>query len=461
MVNNLTHRFIARLVVEANTPIFIGSGDSSLITDAVIQKDHNGIPIIPGSALAGVLRHSLEDFDATETNWNDIFGFQNGNAGLGSRIIISSAYFLQGNFTVVESLTDQLNLELQNNISNLKSRQHVKINDKGVALKNGLFDNEVVYKGAMFIFEISLKGSLTDSKVWEKIISEFMKPEFRIGMGTRKGYGKLKVKKIYNKCFDLSVADSFNAYLNFNPSLNNPQLVFDEVDNDELYSNKYSVYTLSLKPDNFFIFSKGFGDAEVDCKPFTEVVMKYIENNEIEFVEQTVVPATSVKGALSHRVCFHYNKITKCFADNSKNNIGKTGIQNFAVNELFGSEKDEMGMIAHRGCVIIDDLYYDDINNDKIFNHVAIDRFTGGTMDGHLFSEKVSRKTGSSIDFKIILKKAVFSEHVVEAFENALVDLCKGLLPLGGMTTKGNGIFTGSLSRNNSILYSYQEKAAL
>jgi hypothetical protein len=46
------------------------------------------------------------------------------------------------------------------------------------------------------------------------------------------------------------------------------------------------------------------------------------------------------------------------------------------------------------------------------------------------------------------LEKAIYDEHVIEAFENSLKDICKGLLPLGGMTTKGNGIFTGTLTKN-------------
>jgi len=36
-----------------------------------------------------------------------------------------------------------------------------------------------------------------------------------------------------------------------------------------------------------------------------------------------------------------------------------------------------------------------------------------------------------------------------------LQDICKGLLPLGGMTTKGHGVFTGTLFLNDNTKFSY------
>jgi hypothetical protein len=147
-----------------------------------------------------------------------------------------------------------------------------------------------------------------------------------------------------------------------------------------------------------------------------------------------------------------------------------TGNFNDAVYQLFGGEVGGMRLKAdeksfqsieygpetkegQRGKVIIDDLYFNEgqIVNDKIFNHVAIDRFTGGAMNGALFSEKSSRFIqNNKLELYIALEKAIYDEHVIEAFENSLKDICKGLLPLGGMTTKGNGIFTGTLTKNKT-----------
>lgn len=471
MENKLNHRYIARLIVVATTPLFVGSGDASLMTDSLVQKDHNGLPMIPGTSLAGVLRHSIEDFTGNKVDWKDIFGYQDGNDGLGSRLKVSSAYFLKGDKKVAEGITTNIDEGLLNKLDSLPTRQHVRITDKGVAADNGLFDNEVVYKGAKFIFEIELKGLESDRKNWEKIIDEIKSPAFRVGQGTRNGYGNLKVTQIFNMRYDLNDENDFNDYLEFNPFFN-ASLDFDNVEESE----SAAAYTLQLQPDDFFIFSEGFGDEDVDNKPVMEEVMTY-QYDKIEFEEKTLIPASSVKGAIAHRVCFHYNKnndnpdynkSNPVFADKIKerDKNGKlyfdkyTGEENPAVARLFGKKGriEKNKDTGQRGILILDDLYFDDIDNNKIFNHVAIDRFTGGAIDGALFSEKVSYKKDKQVTLKIYLSDSNIEEKIREALENALTDICKGLLPLGGMTTKGFGMFTGKLLKGGIEIFDYNKK---
>ena len=55
-----THRFLARLVIEAKTPLAIGSGEKDIISDALVATDVNGLPYIPGTAIAGVVRSLLK-----------------------------------------------------------------------------------------------------------------------------------------------------------------------------------------------------------------------------------------------------------------------------------------------------------------------------------------------------------------------------------------------------------------
>src|SRR5699024_3288118 len=229
MEGKLNYRYIARLIVKAQTPLFVGSGKASLLKDALVQKDCYELPMIPGTSLTGVLRHAvMKDYDKSELSEYsdeklekyfsllDFFGCQirdstledrfekkafekwykerlssnkrdtqtvNIPDGLGSRLIVSSASFLLGNERVAEDLDENIPEELIRRLDNLPVRQHVRINEKGVAEKNKLFDNEVVYKGARFVFEVELKGTASDKQTWEKIISLFKNPLFRIGQG--------------------------------------------------------------------------------------------------------------------------------------------------------------------------------------------------------------------------------------------------------------------------------------
>lgn len=449
----MTHRYIARFVLEAETPLFVGSGQASLLKDALVQKDINGFPMILGTSLAGVLRHAL-----ASNKWIDeVFGFAEGNKGTGSLLKVSSAQMILNNGLVSEGILDNLDTDLLNRFTNLPSRQHVRITDKGVAADKGLFDNEVVYKGVRFMFELELKGTKSDEEYWNDIINQVKSPTFRIGSGTRNGYGSMKVISIFDKSFDLRNKNEFDAYLKIDPSFNvSPG--FKNIESTEFVNKHYQKYTLKLEPDSFFIFSEGFGDEEADNRPLEEEVVTY-QNGTIVFEKQTVIPASSIKGAISHRVAFHYNRLTNQFADQGN---GTVGVENPAVAELFGKAgqgAEKKVLEAQAGNVFINDFYYseDQVANNKIFNHVAIDRFTGGAMDGALFSEKVSNLLDDEFNFDVYVKYAK-DDQIKQALECALTDICKGLLPLGGMTTKGHGMFTGTLSKNGNELFNYENQ---
>ncbi|MCU0325448.1 MAG: RAMP superfamily CRISPR-associated protein, partial [Spirosomaceae bacterium] len=442
-----THRYIARIVLQAKTALFVGSGESSLLKDAIVQKDHLGLPMIQGSSLMGVLSHAflskydLGIIDKEKEKAIKLWGYQFFGdelesyikyykreidpkideakipKGYGSRLRMSSAYMQYKKDTVAEGEPTAEIEKVIEKFSELPARQHVKITDKGVATDKGLFNNEVVYAGTRFIFEMELIGNDGDNEIWKSIIEEIKKPTFRIGQGTRKGYGSMEVIKLAQRVYDLKKEDDFYDYTNFDNSLNaeNVGLAYEPVINHG-YSN---VFKLKLTPDKYFIFGLGSGDREVDSKPIEENIVYYTDT-EIEFQKKSLIPASSIKGALAHRVAFHFNKLNNFFAGNPE---AKTGAENLAVIELFGLEaKNNEG---RRGCVVIDDLYYssNEIKNDKIFNHVAIDRFTGGAMDSALFSEKVSYFTdeNAAIELNIHLEKSDFSEPtIINAFEEAL-----------------------------------------
>ena len=166
-----------------------------------------------------------------------------------------------------------------------------------------------------------------------------------------------------------------------------------------------------------------------------------------------LIPATSVKGAIAHRTAFYYNKINGWFAGDSN---AKTGSDNHAVATLFGSID---GTKATRGNVIISDEFASETFEDKIFDHVAIDRFTGGAIDGALFNEKATNAKGYPFSITILVDNNALQEDAIKiAFENALRDICKGILPLGGAVNKGYGMFHGTLTCNNKSLTLEEEK---
>lgn len=466
MIMKYTYRYIARIILEAKTALFAGSGETSLLKDALVQKDYFGFPMIQGSSLTGVLRHALENQDTRE-EWKAFFGFQKKGNGSGSKVKISSAYLLFPDGKIAEKLNEDGSIPFKEYLShfdNLPSRQHVRITYKGVAdsAEGGLFENEVVYKGCRFIFEMEIKGDGSETNQWNALLNQLKNPLFRIGQGTRNGYGNLQIISCRQKKFNLNKEEDFQAYLHFDPSFNAANDTLTETITDLNFQSKALIhYELKLEPDAFFIFSSGYGDDQVDNQPLTEKVLVYNHSvKKLDFVSNTVFPASSIKGAISHRTCFHYYKLKGVYADKIDPLLhkNKTGINNKAVASLFGIGTGEINTAA-RGRVIIDDLYFDDIDNKKVINHVAINRFTGGAMQGALFSERVSQ-TDQEIKLNIYLEKKKEEddedEDIIKAFENTLKDICNGLLPLGGMTTKGHGIFTGQLFKDKIKMDTYE-----
>lgn len=318
-----THRYIARICVEAETPIAVGSGEKGLNTDRLVAKDVNGLPYIPGTGLTGVLRHSFDNGE-----WVDeIFG-SGGSDGKGSRLIISSAFLLgEDGTTVMDGLRQlKMNDGYYSYFNRLPERDHVRINHKGAAdaENHGKFDEELVHKGTRFVFEIELIANDSDKDNWEKLIQAIASPSYRIGAGTRKGFGKLKIIPNLTKtvAWNLSVEKDLKSYLQKSSSLNEDISGWEDLKFESSTDLKgWKNYSLKLKSKDFFAFSAGFGDDEADNKPKKEKYFEWTSGRPILTEREfTLIPATSIKGALAHRVAYHYNLLKGNFRKDFGNN---------------------------------------------------------------------------------------------------------------------------------------------
>lgn len=471
-----THKFLARVVVEAETPVSVGSGKGDMTSDQLVLRDINDLPFIPGTSLAGVLRHSLS---MEESMKDRVFGYQKGYDGEGSRLIVSSAHMVGENGIV----TDEINTALAGDpffsrFKNLPVRQHVRITHRGAAADQGKFDEEVIYKGTRFCFELEMTGdnSEADQHAWNDIISQFRNPAFRIGGGTRKGFGKVKVVSCKTAILDLTTDVALSRYLDKSSSLADEKdwwKVSEETLPEALRNNEWTEYSLSLTPEDFFLFGSGLESEDADMTFVVEDVLEWDNNNQPSWKEKRVfIPASSLKGALAHRITYHFNKtagitveklkeddalefllqkgfkINKGKFDSSKDSILNVVAQNNpAVVELFGQANGEDDIM--RGKVIFSDFYFDNEPEKKLFNHVAIDRFTGGAMDGALFSEEVVFGKNMKAELVILVHNSVMKKSdIIDAFEQTLTDLCTGMLPLGGGTMRGHGCFNGTYYKN-------------
>lgn len=455
-----THRYVAQVDIETTTPLAVGSGEKDIMTDSTIAKDVNGLPYIPGTALAGILRNSIEEKEKA-----DIWFGTHKNKGTGSLILFSSAHIIDSNGLVIEGLFDGKKSDYLKHFDHLPIRQHASIDPKGVTMPGGKFDEEVVFKGTRFRFEIELLAEASNTEkdtLFSNLLKELCSSTLRIGSGTRNGFGELKVVNLACKHYDLT--KDLNDYLNKSASLNDQIKDDGKISITTTEKTGWITYMLSLQPEDFFLFGSGFGDDDGDVD-MTPVAEKFYDWSKKEFIEDTIlIPATSVKGALSHRVAYHYNylndyKIRKNGDQYRKDPAAKTGIENKAIKVLFGytipGTKE-----ARRGHVIFSDIIKQkDKETSKVLNHVAIDRFTGGAIDGALFSEKVIYGNDNRYTLYIKVNPDAVKENddnIFLALEKALKDIASGMLPLGGGVNRGHGCFTGELFRDNELIYKYE-----
>lgn len=423
-------RFLAHVIIEAKTPLKVGGGKNDLFLDAPVQRDWNGLPMILGTSVAGILRRAFEDYKG-EDDVNEIFGTKDErdpNKQKGSRLIISNALLLvDKNNKVCEELLLEKS-EFLRLFDNLPIRDHVAIGANGTAKDAGKFDEEVVFKGTRFKFSLELDGSKEE---FERILNLLSDPALRLGGGSSKGFGSLGILEIKWGEFE---PDRYSSSLNFS-SDEFVKFMPNSAADGNLASKKFIRYELKISPDDFFMFGSGFGDNEADHTPVIESIISYKTGKLSE--QKILIPASSVKGALSHRTAFHFNKINKQFVEKAK-----VGSENEAVREIFGYEKNKNGK-GSKGKILISDCFldYDEAKDTKVFEHVSIDRFTGGAIDSALFQEKAAAKR-DKFTIEILLKKGA-CDDAKKAFERALKDVVYGRLPLGGATTKGYGFFKG------------------
>jgi len=439
--------YLAQVTLETTTPLKVGSGESDFFTDMPVQKDVNNLPIILGTSIAGALRDKYREI---EKNNDDLFGFQDNrtNTGAGSRVIISNALLCDKDGSVVEGIG--FDSKFLDKYLTLPLREHTAITDKGIALEHAKFDEEVVFSGSKFKFELEFIADKDFSQEWETLLHILKDETFRLGAGTTKGFGSFNNVKILEKRLDLDKEEELELYINKSSSLNEKNFHWKPFTKTENLSNSYTKYTLKIEPENFFLFGSGFGDNEADMTPVSEKTVMWKDGKGDFTKKKVLIPASSIKGAIAHRTAFHYNKHQ---LQNNQDHT-KVGEENDAVKAIFGHKKEKIKNqeIGSKGKILISDCFKQKGFQTKTFDHVSIDRFTGGTIDGALFQETTVAKDDEIYTIKIWLHNDIEEENYVKAFEASLADIKNGMLPLGGMTTKGHGVFSGTLEKNGKAL---------
>ncbi|NBC33494.1 MAG: hypothetical protein GVY13_12530 [Alphaproteobacteria bacterium] len=469
-------RFVARVTIEFTTPFTVRSIAHDPLVDSVFVTDANGLPALPGSSIAGVLRHALdarrfwEDADPlplSEADIHSLFGApmvagdspqaqQERRQGAGSRLTISWAAIHDSTDRPVDGLLarDRADDPVLSQARLGVLRDHVRIDHRGTADDRGKFEERLVGAGHRFTFELELHGGDGDAPAWNQLLGLLKWPGLRFGAGTRHGFGAFRVVRVRAGTFDLGQAAEFAAYGQLPVGLGDTADQLPDVTGNIVAVAVLPTATATLigfGPVAPWLFGGGIPTGSEDIAPVTETRVIW-DGDRGAVTEHPVhyLPASSLKGALAHRLAWHDNRLAGRWAGSDLPS-SPVGDQNPAVRALLGAVKaGKDGEPGRRGALLLDDIFLTQPAPDRTVMHVAIDRFTGGVRAGALFEERVLEPGTWQTDYRIILVDPenalrhldpAEAGRIATALDATLKDIAKGRLAFGAGGGRGNGGF--------------------
>lgn len=431
--------YLNHLTIETTSPLTIGTGEREIGYDNQLIRDINKLPYLPATSIAGVWRN-LTKLKLGETIAGNWFG----KLGVKSRLTISQGYLLDTNNNTVKGLvTDEL-IESDPLLSYLKQaspihRERVKLNDRGVAIEKGKFDQILIPSGVRFRLTIQWQGETEhDLDEFKEILHLWHVKQFAFGSDTNNGLGQVKL--ISQSPAVIHLKNNPSAGLELRTALNNTS----NIEETPLLIET-SFATLSLKAKGTWRAGKGSKhlsdkgmDINADIITYSEPSVEWTDNT-ARIAERTpLIPGSSWKGIIAHRFAYHVRRLKLQWAENLSNaDQSEWGTRPAEADELFGFANERSGK-GKAGLLIFHDAYIHNYS-PVVRYHNTVDRFTGGVIQGALYSEelleqpeftlKITAKVGTTLT---LLQR--------RALQATFDDMEIGLLPIGGGSGRGHSL---------------------
>lgn len=383
------------------SPLIIGCGKNEN-TDNDVLTNHLGIPYIPGTAIAGVIRSSVEDAGVgDDSDMDKVFGFIDGEKSRESSILFYDA-------NIVGSDRERFNISI---------RDSVALDEYKTAKDGAKFDMEVLEPGVSFVTyaELNEYADIKEcqEKFWDAIKVIWNAENITFGGKSTRGMGAVKVNSIKEAAFDFSEKEGIEKWLKFNMYEDN---VWEDVTVETRESSGIYVLDIKLKLlGGISIRRYSTNVEEADYEHLT-VMSPDKEDEDIP-----VVPGTSWAGAFRHRIEELAGETGKALTDKWFGKVETGGNGSKTRSRITFSESQISGGAF------------------KEITRNAIDRFTGGAADGALYTEKTYY--GGNTELKIFIKSDSIDDNFRNALAAAIADLHGGYLAVGGLTAVGRGLF--------------------
>ena len=435
-----------KITFQLDSPLCIGSGRND-ITDQDILRDARGIPYIPGSAVAGVLREACQEI-MDKKAWKYYFGYSSTNTG---NKVKSDDDIIESQIIFYDATLVGDNKDKEGNPKyRISQRDGVALNEYKSAKKQAKFDWEILEGDCKFqtFIEISEEQSDISEKVKaDEVLMNIAKiwkeADIRFGAKTTRGFGKICNVEIIRRSFELvkNPDNGIEDWLEFNLFDDESWKVGDSYEDMLKTLNEDKKWTLkdnnrlSLKLRlegglSIRRYSTECSDEESSPDQEQLTTIKFDKNGSEEVA---VIPGTTWAGAIGHRM----EELIDC-SKVKKFERGKDDIQTYYYFGTVNGKVKEKSLIYFNESKLTGGQF-------KKMSRNAIDRFLGSTAEGALFTEKIyiGGETTLDIGFGDPYNTAVvYSDDFINALAATLTDLHEGYLAVGGATSVGRGIFS-------------------
>jgi CRISPR/Cas system CSM-associated protein Csm3 (group 7 of RAMP superfamily) len=401
-----------RLEITQCAPLRIGNGENEE-TDSDLMLDSRGLPFIPGTSLAGVLRdRAAKLFD--EETVKKVFGYIDKNDGsnkVSSRLVVNDAC-LEDDAKVYISIRDGVGLD-----------------EWGMAKDGAKYDFQVVETDEKYaaILELTSDENSELIGVIEALLFDVERRGISLGARTTRGYGQMKVS-VRKKEFDFSdTAAVFDEWLEFDVFSKSGfddaiELVGADVAVNDI---KKTYIDVKIKVNGSFavrVNTSRVGDKDDVAIPDSVPLMTFGDN------PKPVISGTAWAGAFLH----HMKRIVR------ESRMKDTKKIYSGIDKLFGREKVDGETVNIRSGIVFAETAIDG-GAELLVTRNAVDRFTAAPRNAALFTSKVWQ--GGTGNLKITLEGEV-NQTLKKLFSVALYDLDAGFLTVGGEAGVGRGIMS-------------------
>jgi CRISPR/Cas system CSM-associated protein Csm3 (group 7 of RAMP superfamily) len=403
--NHIKRRYYLQGDLALESPLIIGSGKDDR-ADIECLRDWHGNPFIPGTTLAGVLRHYLSE--AKCPGVDQCFG-EHKDDGAHSLLVLQDAPALG---------TEKVSSEIRDGIK-LDSLKKTVIDKKK-------YDYEVLHPGQKFRFR--LEAVQRDKGVPEldgllaavKLVLE--NGDVRLGAKTNRGFGCVRLANASTAVFGMP--GDAQAWLDFKWDQFNGKWPEASVTLQSPYD--FEMHARFEVADSLLIRRYGVDPSDPDA-----TTMQDGNNN-------AVIPGTAWNGAIRHVL------------ENAGRELDCESKMTDLLKELFGDVVDDdekpsdaakrtsvradEKQSAKRSRVRIDETV---VKKGQLMTYVRnkIDRFTGGVVNSALFDERPV--FGGITELKVAVRKC--SAYEAGLLLLALQELQNGIQTVGGGANIGRG----------------------